>query len=242
MPSLLPARCWASAALCLFVSVASAQAGVPAGPVPPWTPKDVLDARIDVQAQYALFRMLKGTPAQRVDASHMLSAVKSGALQGIYQENQKVPALRAQALGTWWGRILPRGVEGICMTEPASKPPVVAMRQGTPTDKARYDRSLAAARGQCLVLIAWPVRPYDPSAPGDPAATGAAQACLGAAGLAQALQECEDHKNLRMQRCEAQNQIILQSTVVQQPSGARCVTRATEFHAVCQQTAYAACR
>ncbi|MBM5811304.1 MAG: hypothetical protein FJ191_04970 [Gammaproteobacteria bacterium] len=139
---------------------------------PPWTPKDVMDSRIDVQGQYALFRLLKGDPVQRIDASNLLSAVKAGALKGIYQEDQQVPAMRAVELGKWWGQLLPKEVDGVCLTEPAGKPPIIAMRRGTPPDKARYDAALVTAWRQCGIAPIWPLRPYDPSAtPGDPPGT-----------------------------------------------------------------------
>ena len=140
---------------------------------PPWTPQDVMDSHIDVQAQYALFRLLQGDPVQRIEASHMLSAVQAGALKGIYQEDQQAPAMRAAQLGQWWGQILPEGVDGACMTEPSGEPKIIAMRRGSPPDKARYDEALIAAWRQCGIAPEWPVRPYDPAAgPGTPAAAG----------------------------------------------------------------------
>lgn len=203
-----------------------------------------MDTRIDVQGQYALFRMLKGRPAHRVDGSHILSAVKAGSLAGVYQEDQQAPAMRAQALGTWWGEILPKGEDGTCVTAPPSKPPIVVMRRGTPADKARYDEALALAWAQCQVPAPWPVRPYDPSAPGDPPATGAPQECHGAQQMARALQECEDSKNRRVQACEVAGG--LQQDTIHPPARLfdvqGCIGRASEAHAACQQVAYAACR
>lgn len=140
---------------------------------PPWTAQDVIDPRIDVQAQYALFRLLRGDPVQRSEASHMLNAVKADALQGIYQEDQQAPAMRAAKLGRWWGQILSKDADGACMTEPSGEPKIIAMRRGTPADTARYDEALIAAWRQCGIAPEWPVRAYDPAAgPGTPAAAG----------------------------------------------------------------------
>ena len=218
----------------------------PSAPQPPWTPKDVMDARIDVQAQYALFRMLKGDPAQRIDASHLLSAVKEGALKGIYQEDQQVPAMRAQELGTWWGQILPKGTDATCLTQPPSKPPILVMRRGAPPDKERYDDALSSAWAQCLIPAPWPVRPYDPSAPGDPPATGAPQECHGAAQMASALKVCEDYKNARMAHCATVRDLVAAGETIQTSNGpfvmAACVTEVSTLHGTCQQLAYAACR
>jgi hypothetical protein len=201
----------------------------PAGP--PWTPKDVMDERIDVQAQYALFRMLKGSPAQRIEASHMLSAVKEGVLRGIYQEDQQVPAMRAQELGKWWGQILPKGTDGLCMVEPTTKPAVIVMRKGAQADKARYDEALLGAWLQCSIGMNVPVRPYDPSAPGDPAATGPPQECHGAQQMAAALQLCEEYRASRMKRCDRN---------VLNPE--ECVEQATFVYSACQQEVRASCK
>src|SRR5215207_5768958 len=52
----------------------------------------VIDARIDVFAQYSLLRMAKSSDAPaRTDAGEMLGAVKAGVLAGIYKEDEQVP-------------------------------------------------------------------------------------------------------------------------------------------------------
>jgi hypothetical protein len=140
----------------------------------------VIDKRIDVAAQYALMRMFKGDPTERVDASDILSAVKSGALGGIYQEDQKAPALRAQSLGTWWGTILPKPagpvrVDGVCMLEPREKPPIIAMRRKAETNPAAYDLALQNAWATCGIPPS-PVRPYQTS-PGIPLPPGKTGRC-----------------------------------------------------------------
>ncbi|TAK51280.1 MAG: hypothetical protein EPO25_17500 [Gammaproteobacteria bacterium] len=161
------------------------------------------DSRIDVQGQYALFRLLKGDPAQRIDASNILSAIKAGALKGIYQEDQQVPAMRATELGQWWGQILPKGVDGVCMTEPAGKPPIIAMRRGTPPDKTAYDAALVTAWQQCGIAPIWPVRPYDPSAtPGDPPGTSGLIKCNSPEDKIRLLAHCEHTKKYNMIGCD----------------------------------------
>jgi hypothetical protein len=173
----------------------------PAGP--PWTPQDVKDSRIDVQGQYALFRLLKGDPAQRIDASNILSAIKAGALKGIYQEDQQVPAMRATELGQWWGQILPKGADGVCMTEPAGKPPIIAMRRGTPPDKTAYDAALVTAWQQCGIAPIWPVRPYDPSAaPGDPPGNSGLLKCNSPGDETRMRAQCDHMKNYNMIGCD----------------------------------------
>lgn len=173
----------------------------PAGP--PWTPKDVMDSRIDVQGQRALFRLLKGNPALRIDASNILSAVKAGALKGIHQEDQQVPATRAVELGKWWGQILPKTGDGTCMTEPAGKAPIIVMRRGTPPDQARYDAALISAWHGCGIAPTWPVRAYDPSAtPGDPPGTGGPFECHGPDDETRLRAQCEHLRKYNMIACD----------------------------------------
>jgi hypothetical protein len=137
----------------------------------PWTTQDVIDERIDVQAQYALMRMFTGEPHERVVASHIMSAIKEdGTLGGIYQEDQQVPALRAQALGYGWWKILPpanedQRVDGICMTEPVPEKPVMVMRKGSEKNRAAYDGALMAAWESCGVTPSQIVRPYKTTLP-----------------------------------------------------------------------------
>jgi hypothetical protein len=135
----------------------------------PWTTQDVIDSRIDVSAQYGLMRMLAGEPEERIVSSHILSAVKDKMLGGIYQEDQQVPALRAQASGYGWWQILPRSeaggkVDSKCMTDPASKAPIIVMRKKAETNPVAYDKALQDAWYACG-LPSSPVRPYAKTLP-----------------------------------------------------------------------------
>jgi hypothetical protein len=131
----------------------------------PWTTQDVIDPRIDVQAQYALMRMFRGDDSlEQTIASHVLTAIKSGELGGIYQENQQAAALRAQSVGYGWWQILPPAaqqprVDGICMTEPADRPPILVMRREAEKNPAAYDEAMQDAWYACG-LPATPVRSY----------------------------------------------------------------------------------
>lgn len=210
---------------------------------PPWTPKDVTDSRIDVQGQYALFRMLKGDPAQRIDASNILSAIKAGALKGIYQEDQQVPAMRATELGQWWGQILPKGVDGVCMTEPAGKPPIIAMRRGPPPDKTAYDAALITAWRQCGIAPIWPVRPYDPSAtPGDPPGTGGQFQCNGPDDEIRLRKLCDARHTYDMQACDiaaATGAVKLYGVEIY--SYEECADRLIELRDSCQEAVSKMC-
>jgi hypothetical protein len=135
----------------------------------PWTTQDVIDSRIDVSAQYALMRMLAGEPQERIVSSNILSAVKEERLGGIYQEDQQVPALRAQASGYGWWQILPKSAAGAkadskCMTDPASKAPIIVMRKKAETNPVAYDKALQDAWYACGLPPA-PVRPYAKTLP-----------------------------------------------------------------------------
>ncbi len=143
----------------------------PAAPqsVEPWTTQDVIDSHIDVSAQYGLMRMLAGEPEERIVGSNILSAVKDKTLGGIYQEDQQVPALRAQASGYGWWQILPKSAAGVkvdstCMTDPASKAPIIVMRKKAETNPIAYDQALQDAWYDCGLPPA-PVRPYAKTLP-----------------------------------------------------------------------------
>lgn len=209
---------------------------------PPWTAKDVIDARLDVQAQYALFRMFKGDPLQRIEASYILTAVKEGLLKGIYQEDQQVPALRAQELGKWWGQILPKGADGVCMTEPVDKPYIIAMRRGTPADKTRYDASLLEAWAQCSIHMNIPPRAYDPSAPGDPPATGTPMKCAGAEQKVALVARCEHGRSDYAARCDRWRDFVHPFEKVTPEKYARCLELANIRFDVCVSEAERMCR
>jgi hypothetical protein len=220
---------------------------------PPWTAKDVMNPNIDVQAQYALFRMFKSAaPEHRRAASNMLSAVRARALKGIYQEDQQVPALRAQKLGMWWGQLLPKDFGSRCITEPAGDPPIIVMRRGVPADKANYDLELAVAWHLCEFESnwqgRWPLHRYDPTSAGDPPGTGVMQHCHGASQMAAALQVCQDLHQKSVKACKlhwltvaAGNQSLADQLETNggQPS---CEDRLAARYATCQQDTYAACK
>ena len=219
-----------------------AEPPAPAAPVysePPWTPKDVIRSNIDVQAQYALFRLLKGDARQRIEASHILSAIRASALQGIYQEDQQAPALRAQALGQWWGQILPKGGDGVCMTQPAAKAPLIAMRRGTPADRASYDQALLAAWQQCGIKHDYPLRRYDPTAGGagsEPAgANASALQCRNDGERAALHARCESAFDSNLKFCEKVKAgyalQVVQGVVIHTYD--KCITRISSIREEC---------
>jgi hypothetical protein len=144
--------------------------------------------------------------------------------------------MRAQELGKWWGQILPAGTDSLCLTEPAAKPPIIVMRRGAPAEVAKYDQALVDAWAQCLIPANWPVRPYDPSAPGDPASTGVQRVCTGVAAMAEALHECEDDKKARLWFCEKQK-----SNWGALFDMKHCTDEVSAEHAACQQFAAEMC-
>lgn len=98
---------------------------------------------IDVFAQRAIVRLSKN-PLTAVDAHALLDALKSRALRGIFIENQKVPALRAQRSGTWYGKLIPPGEDAVLVEAPAGspEPPLIAFRDSVKTNPARLDPAL----------------------------------------------------------------------------------------------------
>jgi len=108
-----------------------------------YTQCDFIDARIDVQAQRALFLLARQGGLDGNDALSMWGAVKSAALAGIYQENQKVPALAAIANGTAWWQLIPAGRDSIVFERPAV--PIMVFRRGIANDVRRVAAALLFA-------------------------------------------------------------------------------------------------
>jgi hypothetical protein len=132
-----------------------------------WTTQDVIDPRIDVQAQYSLMRMFQSGGEEAADASAILSAVKSELLAGIYQQDQQKPALRAQKLGKgWWQLFNGQSPDRLafCWKEPAASPPMIVMRKGVKSTREGLDPALRAAWQECGIPNATP-KPYDPTLP-----------------------------------------------------------------------------
>jgi hypothetical protein len=101
---------------------------------------------IDVFAQKAIVRLSRNHLTSP-DAHTMLDAVKSRELRGIFIENQKVPALRAQKLGTWYGKLIPTGEDAVIVPAPtgSTEPPLIAFRDSVKTNATRLDAALLKA-------------------------------------------------------------------------------------------------
>lgn len=159
-------------------------------PVPRLTPCDFIHANIDVAAQRALHRLLRGDAASVDAAAQMLAAVRNGALGGIYQEDQKVPALRARdQLGRGWWELVtayrkPSAPGAACVNAPAGAPPLLVFRKSLASDHARLAAELRTAFAGCLPRQPPPVptgRPCTPPAPAP--ARPARELCVSPASL-----------------------------------------------------------
>jgi hypothetical protein len=138
------------AAVLAFASFADAQE---------WTTQDVLDNRIDVDAQYALMRMM--TPrdyTHHMAGSAILSAVKDGDIGGVYQADRGVPAQRARSVGGDWWTIVPKGLDATCYKAGAGAP-IIVYRKGIGGTQERLDPALRSAWESCGIPPAEP-RPY----------------------------------------------------------------------------------
>jgi hypothetical protein len=71
----------------------------------------------------------------------MLGAVKSGALGGIYKEDQQVPALRAKRQGRGWWQVIPKG-EDAHLFEAPPESPLIVFRDPVRSNAARLDTAL----------------------------------------------------------------------------------------------------
>jgi hypothetical protein len=132
-------------------------------PVQELTQLDVMSPQIDVFAQRALFRMLKADPESNLAARSMIYAVKLKLLGGIYKENQRVPALRAQKIGKGWWQLIPKNEDAICLSEPSDLKPIVLYRDKIRSTPSRLDPALKRAWMACGIAQLTPP-PYKPKA------------------------------------------------------------------------------
>jgi hypothetical protein len=114
-----------------------------------YTQCDLIDSRIDVAAQRALYQMLKRGLTSRRDALAILAAVKAGRLRGVFREDQKVPAVRARALGKGWWQLVPSGQRAACVTQPEGQPPLIAFKRGLTSNVVELGAALQNAWAQC---------------------------------------------------------------------------------------------
>ncbi len=96
-------RIAASAAVLLAASGLTAHAVAAPSPSASYTVCDFIDHRIDVDAQYALTIMVQRGGSSRTAGLAIFTAVKTGRLVGIYQQDRGKPALLAQRnKSSWW--------------------------------------------------------------------------------------------------------------------------------------------
>jgi hypothetical protein len=124
--------------------------------------------------------MFENGSEEGTDASAILSAVKAEVLAGIYQQDQKKPALRAQKVGKgWWQLFDAQSSDRLvfCWKEPASAPPMLVMRKGVKSSKESLDPALREAWKECG-LPSEPSKPYEVTLPskagGEPTGGGPA--------------------------------------------------------------------
>lgn len=140
----------------------SASDPVPPGAGPPcprqpvrggqcWTTEDVIDARIDHHAQSALLSMFTRGGAQAADASAILCAVKTGALEGVYLPDQQVPALRARDAGSGWWNIIPAGRTGECYRQPPARAPLIAFSKQIQDNTDLVVNAIGSAWRACAI-------------------------------------------------------------------------------------------
>lgn len=133
--------------------------------MPAYTQCDFIDPRIDVDAQYALYEMLRGDVPTRKAAIGMLAAVKAGKLGGIYKEDQMVPVQYARSMRLGWWQLIDLGGKGqpaaciskegivrtrqlLTKTQSDSAPPIIAFRRNL-KDRFRLGQALRQAWEAC---------------------------------------------------------------------------------------------
>lgn len=106
---------------------------------------DVIDPRIDVNAQKALITM-KGNSATATAAASILAAVKGGRLAGIYGDNLLAAAQLAARLGTVRWQLVPPGLDAALIRErDPSAPPAIIFREHVGSVPSRIITALLSA-------------------------------------------------------------------------------------------------
>ncbi|HYO62743.1 MAG TPA: hypothetical protein VER08_03720 [Pyrinomonadaceae bacterium] len=127
------------------------------GPRPrPLSYAEVRSENIDVAAQQALLRMSQAAPAA-ADAVGLARAVATGTLAGIYRENQRAPALRAQRMNRGWWQVIPPSEEAAVLLEasaPLAAPPMIVFRNRVASNPTGLDAVLRKAWGTFRALVA----------------------------------------------------------------------------------------
>ncbi len=109
-----------------------------------YTVCDFIDNRIDVDAQYALYIMVRRGGPSRATGLAILTAVKTGKLAGVYQQNRGKPAQLAKRHGSSWWTML--GKSKAKMIEWESPPMLVYKRTlGGKAKRASLVNALEAA-------------------------------------------------------------------------------------------------
>jgi hypothetical protein len=198
---------------------------------PPYTQCDFIDPRIDVDAQYALFEMLKGDIPTRTAAISMFSAVQNGSLGGIYKENQQVPAKRAQRIGKTWWTLIPSGQSAICVTLPPSEPPIIVFKKSL-TNRFQLGQALRTAWSTCGVPIPTPFPPSGKICPNRPKVIDLGvfpddppkqpPPTCNQDEFKRELQRCQQHLTQCLEKC-SMNKAVLWKQLLSIPSAKKCI-------------------
>jgi hypothetical protein len=115
----------------------------------PAKPRNVVNPRIDVRAQFAFQRLFKRPdPADRQAAGELFDAVEAGEIQGIYGDDLGKAVELAKSRGTDRWELVPKGKDAILIQDGLPGSPVVVFKQAAGT-MPRLDRALLdIARGR----------------------------------------------------------------------------------------------
>lgn len=114
-----------------------------------WTTQDVIDGRIDHHAQSAMMEMFSKGGKAAANASAILSAVKSGDIDGVYLPDQGVPAKRAQRAKSSWWTMIPEGALSTCFKGPEGSRPLIVFRKRIKDNRELTAQALSTAWENC---------------------------------------------------------------------------------------------
>lgn len=106
--------------------------------------REVIHKNIDVHVQYTLQDLSREKSSLLQEFAHdILGDIKGGDLGGAYLEDQQVPAMRAVAVGTWWGTLIPKGEHSILFLPVKShEKPILVFDKEIRNDKKKRKAAL----------------------------------------------------------------------------------------------------
>ena len=110
---------------------------------------EIIRTQIDIGAQYSMMRKMSGDHASRLEASSIMHALDTGALEAVLLPPRKAVSDRGRRMtpqqGYW--TMIPKGKNSVCLKEPAGEPPMILYRENL--EASQIDAAISEAWNDC---------------------------------------------------------------------------------------------